>query len=63
MSPIAQPANAAAGTATVAERLASWRAMSWEELVEYMTPTDGELVPYAETLTAPLVAARLRREG
>jgi hypothetical protein len=54
--------NPAVG-ATIAERLANWRAMSWEELVDYMTPLDGELLSHAETLTAPLVAARLRREG
>jgi hypothetical protein len=44
---------------TVAERLAFWRTLSWEELVAYMTPLEGDLMPRAETLTAPLVPARL----
>lgn len=44
---------------TVAERLAFWRTLSWDELVEYMTPREGELVPRAETLTARLVPGQL----
>lgn len=44
---------------TVAERLAFWRTLSWEELVQYMTPLEGDLMARGEMLTAPLVPARL----
>lgn len=46
---------------SVAERLAYWRAMSWEELVALMTSDDGSRTVSAEVLAAPLVPARINR--
>lgn len=47
---------------TVAERMAFWRALTWEELVSYMSCAEGDRLPRADRLTAPGVVARVRRE-
>ena len=54
--------DAAPGGATVSERLAGWRALTWEELVEFMVTGTGERAPRADLVTATRVPALVRRE-
>jgi hypothetical protein len=46
----------------VAERLAYWRSMSWEELVEQMECTTEDGAAPAAGLQAPRVEVLLRRD-
>ena len=54
--------HAAPSGATVSDRLAGWRALTWEELVEFMMMGPGERTPRADLLTATRVPALVRRE-
>lgn len=47
---------------TVAQRMAFWRSLTWEELVAFMVCGEGERLPRGDLLTAPGVAVQLRRK-
>ena len=53
-----QPRKLEAPGTTIAERLAYWRALHWDEFLTLMASADGEAAPAAR-LQAPLVSAQL----